>query len=189
MDNWDDEYATVLPETMTETVKTVVDKYPNKRLLIHYIQPHYPFIGSNLNFGAKHLGEDPTNSERGRTELLDPWMRIMTNQKDFDSDQLWDAYKQNLSRVLNSVTELVQSLLGKTVITSDHGNMFGERATPIPIQEWGHPRGVFTKELAEVPWFTIQYGDRREILNGSTSNVANIDSDVVEERLRDLGYV
>jgi len=68
------------------------------------------------------------------------WMQIITGHVDIERDEIWDAYKNNLKLVLPSVRELVDELTGKMVITSDHGNMFGERSSPIPYREWGHPK-------------------------------------------------
>jgi hypothetical protein len=44
-DDWNEKYRTVLPKTMNGRVLEAVDKYPNKRILAHYIPPHQPFIG------------------------------------------------------------------------------------------------------------------------------------------------
>lgn len=43
-DHWDDEYNTVLPETVTEHAMKAAADYPDKRLVIHYMQPHFPFV-------------------------------------------------------------------------------------------------------------------------------------------------
>ena len=44
-DKWDEENRTVLPEDMSESVLEASKKYPNKRILAHYIPPHVPLIG------------------------------------------------------------------------------------------------------------------------------------------------
>jgi len=40
-----EEHRTVLPETMTEATLEAKRRYLNKRLLLHYLQPHAPFLG------------------------------------------------------------------------------------------------------------------------------------------------
>lgn len=179
-DGWNKEYGTVLPETVTESASAVADEYEDKRLVIHYIQPHYPFLDSKTTFDKGQI-EDPDDEAAF-------WRRIMTGKLSVDIDHLWDLYERNLDRVLKSVEELVASLEGRTVITSDHGNMLGERAFPIPIREWGHPRGVHTPELIEVPWLVID-GERRDIVAEQPVEADRPDTDgSVEQRLRDLGY-
>ncbi|ELZ23103.1 hypothetical protein C475_15679, partial [Halosimplex carlsbadense 2-9-1] len=90
------------------------------------------------------------------------------------------------------VKELLGELSGKTVVTSDHGNMLGERARPIPIREWGHPDGVYTPELVTVPWLEYESGPRREVVAEApvdeTESGDAVEDDVVAERLRNLGY-
>lgn len=59
------------------------------------------------------------------------------------------AYEENLKITLERAEQLINELKGRIVITSDHGNCFGE---------WGlngHLRGVHVKPLAEIPWLEI----------------------------------
>ena len=44
---WDKELGTVHPCKVNEVVQRVKDDYPSKRLIIHYLQPHAPYIGNN----------------------------------------------------------------------------------------------------------------------------------------------
>ena len=66
--------------------------------------------------------------------------------------------------------------------------MVGERAFPIPIREWGHPRGIYTNGLVTVPWLVSENGERCEITAGDSADSESVDEDVVADRLRDLGY-
>lgn len=78
---------------------------------------------------------------------------------------------------------------GKTVVTADHGNYVGERASPIPIREWGHPRGLYDDPVVKVPWLEYTNGSRREIKKEEPyAETESTDSDVVESRLQELGY-
>jgi len=49
---WSEKYHTVLPEIMYEYTLYAMSKYPNKRLIIHFIQPHYPYIGYSITDGS-----------------------------------------------------------------------------------------------------------------------------------------
>ena len=179
---WDEEERTVLPETTTKYAREAAEKYPDKRLLIHYIQPHYPFISADTDFDKQNL-HDTTNDNP------DFWYEILTDKLSIDIGSLWNAYDQNLDRALDSVSDLLNDLPGKTVVTADHGNMLGERAFPIPVREWGHPNSVYTDELVKVPWLTVENGDRKTITaDEPVSDSEQVNDAVVEERLKNLGY-
>jgi hypothetical protein len=178
---WDDEIGTVLPEDVASETKRIHDVYSNKRILVHFMQPHYPFIDSELKFDKGHLGADAPDG-------MTTWMQVMTGQVDLSREKLWAAYERNLQRALPHVHDLVDSLPGKMVVTSDHGNMFGERASPVPIQEWGHPPSIWIEELVRVPWIEIPDTERKEVV--SESPVGDLAEDTaVESRLESLGYL
>jgi len=49
IDDWDENIGTVLPEDVTQKAIEVSENHPDKRLIIHYMQPHTPHIGSIQN--------------------------------------------------------------------------------------------------------------------------------------------
>ena len=182
-DGWSDEHDTVLPETVTEAATRAAREYPHKRLLVHYLQPHYPFIEASLEFDT--FGGAKPNI----------WGQLLSGAVDLDHREVRRMYAENLDRALPHVEELMNELGGRTVVTADHGNMVGERAFPVPIHEWGHPRGIYTDGLVTVPWLVYENGQRREIdsedgtMDAAVDEDAGVDEDVVADRLRDLGYV
>ena len=179
-EGWDDKHGTVLPETVTEYATRAAREYPDKRLMVHYMQPHYPFIGSETDFDMGHL-------TGARQENV--WNQLLLGTLDAESDDIWCIYEANLERALPHVRTLMENLDGKTVVTADHGNMVGERASPLPIREWGHPRGIYTEELVQVPWLIYTDGSRREIRSEDPdARDEGVDEDVVTDRLRNLGY-
>ncbi|WP_076145062.1 alkaline phosphatase family protein [Natrinema saccharevitans] len=180
-EGWDDKYQTVMPETTTEHAIEAAAEHPDKRLIVHYIQPHYPFlIDEEVGFDNSQLFLKPDEAAS--------WDEVMKGILEVDRSSLWEAYITTLKRALPSVKDLINNIEGKSVITSDHGNMVGERASPFPIREWGHPRGIYTKELVKVPWLVVD-GERREILvEEQVETESKIADDIVEERLKDLGY-
>ena len=181
-DTWDEEEDTVLPEVVKEEAMKTAERYPKKRLLIHFMQPHYPFIGSEFDFDQGHIGT-------GEPEELTTWMKIMTGRVNVDQQTLWEAYAKNLDYAIGPVEQLAETLHGNTVITSDHGNMFGERASPIPYREWGHPPGIWTEELVKVPWLEYPSNGKKEIVSEPPVDSKRSDGDSVKERLESLGYV
>lgn len=177
-EGWDENLNTVLPSTMVKHAKRAGEQYPNKRLLIHFLQPHAPFLTSDTAFDK---------DERGGGEPL--WDRVFRGELDVSSELATELYQMNLEAVLPYADYLIHELQGKNVVSSDHGQVFGERSFPIPIREWGHPWGVYTTSLVDIPWLVYQNGPRKNIVAESPEiDDAKYDMDVVEDRLRKLGY-
>lgn len=160
-------------EKTTEMGIQANEEYPNKRLLIHYIPPHIPYIGSK----AEDLNQEVVG------------IREIVHENDLDKRELHELYEQNVDLVINEVSELITELSGKTVITSDHGEMLGERQHPVPARGYGHPSGVYTPELVKIPWFVVEYEERRQI---SSSKPIHEEGKSIKGNLQDhlkaLGY-
>jgi hypothetical protein len=138
MDKWDDENNTVMPESLVQDAKTAEKLFPEKRKIIHFMQPHYPFVNSDL----ADTGINP-DLDRGRKDFS-LWQ--LAEMGDYEREELWQPYRENLELVMPHAEELVEYLPGTTVITADHGNMVGESGL------YGHPRGLKLKPLRKVPW-------------------------------------
>lgn len=180
-DGWDDDLQTVPPAATAAAAKDAAEQYPNKRLLVHFMQPHVPFVGSDTELGETFdWGENGTGF----------WREWVIRDLGISDEILRQAYAENLDYVLPHVKKLLASLGGRTVVTADHGNMLGERAFPVPIHGYGHPFGVYTEELVAVPWLTVENGPRRRIVTGEGQqpDLQASDPDVTSERLRQLGY-
>lgn len=178
-DGWNEEYRTVLPETMTEAALEAKQQYPNKRLLVHYLQPHYPFLG-------------PTGQEHFDLDRLDfEWYKLLSGELDVSDAVVKRAFKENLEEVLPEVQRLFDNFSGKTVVTADHGQAIGDRGFPLPIQIYGHPRGMYPEELVTVPWLVYENGDRPDIVaeNVDRSDPIEQDEKTASERLEHLGYL
>jgi hypothetical protein len=183
---WNEHFETVLPETVEQAALEVLERYPKKRLVVHFMQPHYPFIGPT----GRTLPDHRTFTGDGRiSDLedagLDIWTRLRRGE--VDPSRVWDAYRENLDIVLPSTRRLVGALPGKTVVTADHGNAFGERAFPIPTRLYGHPGGYRTSELVKVPWVVFESNQRRTIVDGEPDESTG-PIEAVETRLEQLGY-
>mgnify|MGYP002277526645 CR=1 FL=1 len=177
-DNWDDEYRTVRPEVVTDAAITAAREFPNKRILVHYLQPHAPYIG-------------PTGAEELPCDYLNFWSSFKSGEIDVELSVARRAYRENLEIVLKDVERLLSEVDGKIVLTADHGEMLGERTGLLPTKKYGHPSGVYTPELVEVPWFVHEHDSRRKIVAEEPGECEQTDStdEEVKERLRDLGYV
>jgi len=177
--DWDDTIQTVRPEVTASATLQATEEYPNKRLFVHFNQPHVPFIGEagKENFSIEEIIDHP----------LPFWQQPMAGVWDVSDSEIWDAYRENLDSVIPYVRDLLNELVGRTVVTSDHGNMIGERAEPIPIREYGHPRWIYTEELVTVPWLVRESSERKTIQRG-TGTGSVVTSARVKERLESLGY-
>ncbi|MFB6216873.1 MAG: hypothetical protein ABEJ72_07900, partial [Candidatus Aenigmatarchaeota archaeon] len=58
--DWDDEAGTVRPEEVKRDALTAESLFPDRKKIIHFMQPHYPFLGSELETSgySKDLGSE-----------------------------------------------------------------------------------------------------------------------------------
>lgn len=180
-DGWDEEKKTVLPETMADRTIAAAERFSDKRIVSHFIQPHYPFLIDEAVFDDSQafLKQDEAGS----------WQQVMTGELSVSAESVWRAYRATLDRALPSVERLLEELDGRVVVTADHGNMVGERARPVPVVEWGHPQQLYTDELVRVPWHVHEGAERRRVKSEPVPDLSgDAESDTVEKRLADLGY-
>lgn len=186
-DGWDEELQTVRPDVMAERALAAAEAFPKKRLIVHFMQPHAPFIGERQvgdrdTFAIREtaLGNDAGKRNPTPFELLD--MGRTT------TEEVWGAYLDNLTVALPAVEELLTTLRGRTAVTSDHGNAMGEFAWPFPVRVYGHPLGVAIPALTQVPWHVYENGDRKTVTADPPRRADDeVDADT-EDRLRMLGY-
>ena len=196
---WHESYRTVMPETMVTFALDAAERFPDKRLVVHFLQPHYPFVGET---GVANFDLD---------DLAFEWDAAFSDEFTFSDELLRQAFCENLDVALPHVDELMRALPGRTVVSSDHGQMIGERSRPIPSVEYGHPPGTYTEQLTKVPWLVFENGPRKEIrheestaplssrssehggtprLDVETSGERDdADEDLVTDRLESLGYL
>ena len=162
---WDDELGTTDPELLSIAAKVAYNKFKDKRIVVHYIQPHEPFIGVKVRRSSGRLEVMKrrvlntifrTFGDYAYSMVYRIWSLLGFNTpyhskiiKKYGKEVLIKAYEDNLRFVLRHVRNLVKELEGKIVITSDHGELLGEHGL------YGHPPRMRYKELVEVPWFCI----------------------------------
>jgi hypothetical protein len=146
---WDEGWETVLPDTVTDRVMAAVEEHPDKRVIAHYMQPHSPYITSGEARDVIH-GWDEVREDirRGRV----PGDQTFSGEIRLRS--LLEAYVGNLRIVLDSVSRLT-GLSRDVRITADHGECLGENVINVG-RVVGHPNGVHTRVLREVPWFKMR---------------------------------
>lgn len=173
---WDENLQTVHPEDVASRAIQAAAEFPNKRLVIHFLQPHYPFLGEQGQEFHKVHGH-----KRGR-KADNVWVQLAEGE--VDRDTVKEAYWENLEVTLPYVENIIDAVEGKTVITSDHGNALGEQGL------YGHAYpGIFTRSLRKVPWHVIERGERREVADDDILESDSFSDGAVEDRLEQLGYI
>lgn len=190
-DSWDEDLQTVPPEKVADATLHALQEYPNKRIVSHFIQPHAPFIGAfaqeNLVYHSTLSGHRP-NADDETSASENVW--TLLRRGEVDKETVKQAYDENLEIALPHVERIINAELGKTVVTSDHGNLLGERIAPFMKPFYGHPSRFQSPELLRVPWLEHETGNRREIIAETSTNEDEIELDTdVEEKLENLGYV
>ena len=174
---WDSNAGTVRPRPVTDRGISRWRQSTDKRIIVHYMQPHYPFIGSPLTTN----GLDKENWGDVREENV--WK--MLRDGELSTEQVWGSYRENLQIVLEDVSLLLESIdADKVAITADHGNGLGEFGV------YGHPRGICLPSVREVPWVITSAEEIREYEPTSVGEPSKESSDdtVVDSRLEALGY-
>lgn len=182
---WDAEAGTVYPEAVVRRALEASETYPNKRLIIHFMQPHFPFLGETGTEIPGGFGRDMDNIDPERSH---PWFDKLWGGG-VDRKLLLKAYRENHDYVVPYVEELLGGLNGKSVITADHANLVGERGFPIPIRLYGHPGGFYHPNLITVPWIELDEDDTRRTIRSDPPRAGDaLDDETVKRRLESLGY-
>jgi hypothetical protein len=181
---WNKEKKTVLPESIFNAAVQASKDHPDKRLIIHFMQPHAPFVVDSFKTDTSRRKLGPNVFAR----------HVYKRMKTLDRNWLLKLHEDNLMVAFPYVKRLLTLLGGRTVVTSDHGEALGETIHPLlPIRLYGHLAGARMPSLTQIPWLTVDGGTR---LPGGTVNPQGSDipllsegeDEVIEERLRALGY-
>ena len=183
---WDEEKRTVLPETVFESAKEAIKRYPGKRFIIHFFQPHAPFLGYHGFAGLPR--------RRVPRPLLVYTRRDSYHWPSVTRETLIWLHKRNLLLVLPYLRELLKVLPGTTVVTADHGDAMGELLHPlIPIRVYQHPPGARIPALVTVPWFAVRSSQSRELPSketlGRPEEITAEEESIIQDRLSALGYI
>jgi hypothetical protein len=166
---------TIHPKNVTEKAIKAQKKYDDKNFIIHYLQPHAPFIGPTAKKLQEYLGE--------------PIQPVHYNDGGISESDLWTAYNETLDITLDSVENLLAETPGKTAITADHGELFRERVGPFGTELNGHPEKIKCSGLREVPWLVIDNGDRISTEAEQPKIRQTPDDDTIKEHMEHLGYL
>lgn len=165
---------TIPADAVTEEALKAYDRYPEKRLIVHYYQPHAPYVGQ------------PDGSLREEVPAFHPGDELRRGV--VTRADIKEAYYDNLAYVYDHAGDVVDAVDGRTIVTADHGELFGERLWPFPIRGYDHPVGLRTAAAVQVPWAVVERASRRRISDEGITE-STVDEEHVRERLADLGYV
>lgn len=173
----DDVNIIVDPDDVVAAAIETQETYPDKRLIVHVVQPHDPYVGP-----------------AGRALPTFPWERKMYDQADISVEELRRAYRENVDIAVESIRDLLPELRGLTVVSSDHGELLWERSFPVPFIDFKHTSRTYVDALVTVPWLEYQRGPRKEVSRdpppGSYADDAVEEmTEAAESQLRALGYL
>jgi hypothetical protein len=171
--HWSEEYGTILPEGNTELGLKAIRENPGKRVIVHYVQPHLPYLDrphklvkrrTERQLAYKNPIEGTIASTLNKCKNIFPAQPFWAIEKLFGSsagigevyfkegfEGLRKSYEYNLRRALNSAKPIIDKYRkDKTIVmTADHGKVLGEHC------------GLFShgwykfKEVTTVPWFIV----------------------------------
>ncbi len=159
----DERFSFVGPRMTTDRSISVARSTTAKKLIIHYMYPHDPY-------------------PRAPNSLQKPFSKLRDGS--VSKSKVWDLYIDNLRYVLDDVELLLKNIDSeRVIITSDHGEAFGEYGC------YKHKFACPLPSVKRVPWIkttatnTNSYEPKYEAPESKSDKVS------AEERLKQLGYL
>jgi len=172
-DCWDPGIGTVPPEALTNYAREYTEA---SRLVVHYFQPHAPYVGQ-----ASLLGHtDTRDAEPNQGAPVDEpvWDRVKTGAT--SPQELRTAYLANIHRVCRAAAPLIEELAADrpVVAMADHGELLAEYGVRSLVS---HPRHPFP-EIRRVPWLRV------DAVHSHPDPTGDASGESVAEKLKALGY-
>jgi hypothetical protein len=205
---WDERLLTVPPEPVVSTALEARRLYPDKRLIVHFMQPHFPpLVGRPQGDTGQALirirrftkdGANPyevVNLKKGYPpQVFATTTDGLLARGVLTRQETLSLYSENLRIVLSHVGGMLKQLPGVSVITGDHGNLFGERLGILyPFLVYGHWPGLRLGPLVSVPWLVTSNHESvviqtHESAEWTRASLSEPDEEKIKGRLRKLGY-
>ncbi|QKQ98770.1 hypothetical protein GKQ38_04565 [Candidatus Nanohaloarchaea archaeon] len=139
---WDEDLGIAPPEPITE----IALEEGEDRMVVHYFQPHAPYIGEEQELGYTEGKDALPNKGKPADKMI--WDKVKSGE--ISDEKLRELYRLNLYRVLKSVEELVEKVNhDNIVITADHGEALGECGI------YEHPENLNHPKVRVVPWVEV----------------------------------
>lgn len=214
--DWDGKRFTTDPTAITNAALTEIANSEKSRLVVHHLQPHEPYIGDGSD-GFLETPEIPpwdmTETSLSAQEVYEfsnpkvidgkdinlPRLSILDQIKsgDLTIDEWRTAYENNLRSALTEVKEITKHVDEDctVIISSDHGELLGERSELLNRILHMHPGDRIDPRLRCVPWLKVDQKHLQGMtipeskINERDQSEANVTTDEVTKRLADLGYI
>lgn len=174
--DWDFDYGTVLPDAVTKSALEWLKRHSNKRMIVHYIQPHEPcvYYGGGVDgalqkkLTGKHEFPIRINiqkiarkyfSEETMWKLGNLFGALPKRGKGamfikYGREGIIKGYKEDIKLALREAKKIVDKYPNKNiVIMADHGIRLGEH------KNYTHGQPV-EPVVVEVPWLEINNGTK-----------------------------
>lgn len=174
-DGWDEELGTIAAEEVTDRAIHYMRRMDSERYILHYMQPHLPFVTrSDINSNVV-----TTRGVTGEGRYLGG----LHEEEGYSKQELWESSIENLRYVLDSVELLLSNVNAeRTIISADHGEAFGEQNI------WNHPCRTYIDPLTQVPWCPTSAVDSGNYNPEYEPETTYEDSVSLEDKLEALGY-
>ena len=182
--DWDEELQTVYPDVLTKRAKELIETYPAKRFIVHYIQPHAPYIKQRIKGFWRDFMEVKENTKsyipkplrNCLSHIIQHYLplpllrwywryRIRKGVKvggevvgfaELSLKEWRKAYIDNLLLACKHVVQLIEEILTcyNKIVITAD---HGEMLGDRWLFGWkvGHAAGLKYKQLIEVPWLEI----------------------------------
>lgn len=157
------------PRYVTDRGIAVGRKYDFDRLILHYLQPHPPYVANAVESG------------RELEQYESDWWGYFGETGDYET--IWNTYLDELRYVLDDIEILLKNIdADSVVISADHGESFGE------YWEFGHKTGSINPTVRTVPWVKTTANDTGSYTPSISPPSDTESDDSVDDRLAALGY-
>jgi len=165
-DNYYDLYGS--PRKLTDKVIRIDRERDLDKIVVHYMPPHTPYI-----INALREDRDPKQYEES------PWEYI---RKTGDRQKVKQVCADMLRWGIDEVKMLLENTSReRVIITSDHGDGFGEYGI------YSHHAGSLHPFIRKVPWITTTATDNKTY--EPDTNLEQVEEHSAKERLEALGYL
>lgn len=154
---FNEELNTINAQKLSNLAISVGAVNKEKKMIVHFLQPHRPYVAIKDEKKYKPRTKDGTNFSD--EEMMNQYNKVVSNGDTwFFNDPLYkahknilfDVYKLNIVYVAPYVLAIIKYFKNKKIIvTSDHGEAFGEDG------RWQHG-GPSHPILNHVPWIVIE---------------------------------
>jgi len=158
------------PRYVTDRGIKLAREENHERLLLHYLQPHSPWVASALE------------ENRELREYEDDWWGYL--DRTGDTRTVWEAYLNDLRYVLDDIELLLNNINAeKVIISADHGEAFGRYGV------LGHKIGSLNPKIRKVPWVETSGNDSQSYTPTTQEPTEEeVSDEELDQHLEALGY-